>query len=86
MRSHGSEELQRVWRGILASTPPEERLEGLSAEERVADFVASPRKTAGRKDLWTGRVGRGESLRSRRRHAPWLLVLSVSDRAPRASS
>jgi hypothetical protein len=35
MQHLGSEELQRVWRDILASTSPEERLEGLSAEERL---------------------------------------------------
>jgi hypothetical protein len=35
MQHLGSEELQRVWRQILAETPPEERLEGLSAEERL---------------------------------------------------
>jgi hypothetical protein len=33
MQHLGSEELQRVWRDILADTPAEERLEGLSAEE-----------------------------------------------------
>ncbi len=40
MQHLGSEELQRVWRGILADTPPEERLEGLSAEEVLKGLSA----------------------------------------------
>jgi hypothetical protein len=43
MQYHGSEELERVWRGILAATPPEERLEGLSAEERLEGLSAEER-------------------------------------------
>jgi hypothetical protein len=33
MQYLGSEELQRVWRDILADTPPEERLRGLTVED-----------------------------------------------------
>ncbi len=29
----GTEEMRRVWRKILDETPPEERLEGLTAED-----------------------------------------------------
>jgi len=40
MQHLGSEELQRVWRDILADTPPEERLEGLLPEERLKGLSA----------------------------------------------
>jgi hypothetical protein len=43
MRYHGSEELERVWRGILSTRPPEERLEGLSAEERLKGLTVEER-------------------------------------------
>ena len=33
MQHLGSEELQRVWRDILADTPPEERLDGLTVDD-----------------------------------------------------
>jgi hypothetical protein len=43
MQHLGSEELQRVWRQILAETPAEERLEGLSVEERLKGLSAEER-------------------------------------------
>ena len=40
MQYYGSEELERVWRGILATRSLEERLEGLSVEERLKGLSA----------------------------------------------